>query len=71
MLSARAVEQLRVDLRATGWEKFSVPQFKERFGLSRKWAIPLLEQLDSIGVTRRAGDLRILPSAAPKAEPKA
>ena len=48
------------ELRATGWERFSVPQFKERFGLSRKWAIPLLEHLDSIAVTRRVGDDRQL-----------
>jgi len=34
------------------------PQFKDRFGLSRKWAIPLLEHLDSIGATRRVGDTR-------------
>jgi selenocysteine-specific elongation factor len=60
MLSARAVEQLRVDLGATGWQRFSVPQFKERFGLSRKWAIPLLEHLDATGATRRAGDERVV-----------
>ena len=48
------------DLAATGWERFSVGQFKDRFGLSRKWAIPLLEHLDSRGVTRRIGDERQL-----------
>ncbi len=63
VISTAALQKLAADLRATGWEKFSVPQFKERFGLSRKWAIPLLEQLDSIGVTRRAGDLRLLPKS--------
>ncbi|MEM9593414.1 MAG: SelB C-terminal domain-containing protein [Acidobacteriota bacterium] len=48
------------DVRGEGWERFTVPQFKERFGLSRKWAIPLLEHLDSIGVTRRVGNERVL-----------
>ena len=41
-----------------GSETFAVGEFKDRFGLSRKWAIPLLEHLDSTGVTRRLGDQR-------------
>jgi selenocysteine-specific elongation factor len=35
-----------------------VAAFKERFGTSRKYAIPLLEFLDRERVTRRAGDVR-------------
>ncbi len=58
ILSAAAIEGLRRDLLATGWDDFNVARFKDRFDLSRKWAIPLLEHLDSIGVTRRVGDLR-------------
>jgi len=45
--------------RAAG-EGFSVPQFKDWFGISRKWAIPLLEYLDAVGVTYRDGDIRKL-----------
>ncbi len=60
VIAAAAVERLKGDLAATGWERFSVPQFKERFGLSRKWAIPLLEHLDSVGTTRRLGDERMV-----------
>jgi selenocysteine-specific elongation factor len=37
-----------------------VARFKEAFGLSRKYAIPLLEYLDREGVTRRVGDERII-----------
>jgi selenocysteine-specific elongation factor len=37
-----------------------VSQFKELAGVSRKYAIPLLEYLDSARVTRRAGDKRII-----------
>jgi selenocysteine-specific elongation factor len=58
VLSAAAIKKLREDLVETGWERFSVPQFKDRFGLSRKWAIPLLEHLDAVGATRRYGDER-------------
>ncbi len=38
----------------------SVAQFKELLGISRKWAIPLLEHFDEIKLTRRVGDDRTL-----------
>jgi selenocysteine-specific elongation factor len=38
----------------------SVPIFKELAGISRKYAIPLLEYLDRERVTRRAGDERVI-----------
>ncbi len=37
-----------------------VASFKTRYGVSRKFAIPLLEYLDRERVTRRAGDERIV-----------
>jgi selenocysteine-specific elongation factor len=39
---------------------FSVPDFKALFGVTRKYAIPLLERLDREGVTRRSGNERII-----------
>ncbi len=43
-------------------ELVEVGRFKDRFGLTRKLAIPLLEWLDSQRVTRREGDARrVLP----------
>lgn len=60
LVATAAVATLREELVATGWERFTVGQFKDRFGLSRKWAIPLLEHLDSVGATRRAGEERLL-----------
>ena len=60
ILAASAVAGLRSELLATSWERFSVADFKDRFGLSRKWAIPLLEHLDSTGATRRLGDERMV-----------
>jgi selenocysteine-specific elongation factor len=44
----------------------SVPAFKQLFGISRKQAIPLLEELDHQGVTRRQGDERVLGPAKEK-----
>jgi selenocysteine-specific elongation factor len=37
-----------------------VSTFKERFGITRKYAIPLLEYLDRERVTRRMGDARLV-----------
>ncbi len=40
--------------------QISVPAFKELTGVTRKYAIPLLEYLDREKVTRRVGDLRVI-----------
>jgi selenocysteine-specific elongation factor len=40
--------------------KIDVGKFKELTGVSRKYAIPLLEYLDRERVTRRVGDERII-----------
>jgi len=40
--------------------RLDVATFKERFGVSRKFAIPLLEYLDRERVTRRVGDSRVV-----------
>ncbi len=37
-----------------------VATFKDRYGVSRKYAIPLLEYLDRERVTRRVGDVRVV-----------
>ena len=38
----------------------TVPAFKNLAGVSRKYAIPLLEYLDRIKITRRVGNERII-----------
>ena len=45
-------------VRALGKKDLSVGEFKALTGLSRKYAIPLLELLDQMGVTRRRGPTR-------------
>jgi selenocysteine-specific elongation factor len=58
-----ALAQLRDRLSAfkkTKGERISVPVFKELTGITRKYAIPLLEYLDRERVTRRAGDERVI-----------
>ena len=44
----------------------TMAQLRDVFGTSRKYALPLLEHFDSIGVTVRDGDLRRLRSPAGK-----
>ena len=41
-------------------QKIDVAKFKDLTGVSRKYAIPLLEYLDREHVTRRVGDERII-----------
>jgi selenocysteine-specific elongation factor len=41
-------------------QKIDVARFKELTGVSRKYAIPLLEYLDREQVTRRVGDERVI-----------
>ncbi len=59
-----ALQRLKDEIRglkaaaAGGKATVDVAAFKERYGISRKFAIPLLEYLDRERVTRRTGDAR-------------
>jgi selenocysteine-specific elongation factor len=57
-----ALQKLVDDVRARKSisPKMGVGEFKELTGLSRKYAVPLLEYLDSQRVTRRVGDERVI-----------
>lgn len=63
---ADALRQLKADIQALkaaapgGRATVDVAMFKERYGITRKFAIPLLEWLDRERVTRRIGDTRIV-----------
>jgi selenocysteine-specific elongation factor len=66
---AAALAELRAKLRlhARTQRKIDVGTFKEIAGVTRKNAIPLLEQLDAERFTRRVGNLReILAPAEPE-----
>jgi selenocysteine-specific elongation factor len=59
----QALAQLKQQLAAykkVKGDRLSVPGFKELTGITRKYAIPLLEYLDRERVTRRAGDERVI-----------
>jgi selenocysteine-specific elongation factor len=56
-----AIEELKSALRRFKIEhspRIDVSAFKELTGVSRKYAIPLLEYLDRQRITRRVGDAR-------------
>ncbi|MGH9310983.1 MAG: selenocysteine-specific translation elongation factor [Vicinamibacterales bacterium] len=56
-----ALRKLIDDLRALkAGGRFGVKEFKELTGVSRKFAVPLLEYLDGQRITRRVGDERIV-----------
>ncbi len=55
-----AIERLRGMLAERRRTRFNVTAFKEWTGVSRKYAIPLLEFLDREHVTRREGDERLV-----------
>ena len=55
-----ALVKLRLTLAEKQGQRFAVPVFKDWTGVSRKYAIPLLEYLDREHVTRREGDERVV-----------
>jgi len=55
-----AMQSLRAMLARKKGQRFAVPEFKEWTGVSRKYAIPLLEFLDRERITRREGDARLV-----------
>ena len=59
-IHAEWLDEIVRRLRVRGKRDLSVADFKEITGLSRKFAIPLLELLDEMGVTKRSGPGRIV-----------
>jgi selenocysteine-specific elongation factor len=55
-----ALQSLRDLLAQKKGLQFAVPEFKDWTGISRKYAIPLLEYLDRERITRRDGDARVI-----------
>jgi selenocysteine-specific elongation factor len=64
LFHARALDRLKEEIRGLkgtpAGQRLDVSAVKDRYGLSRKYAIPLLEYLDRERVTRRVGEARIV-----------
>jgi len=58
LLHSKWLEDVVGKVRASGKRELTVADFKAMTGLTRKYAIPLLELLDEMGVTRRKGAIR-------------
>ncbi|MCP2606606.1 SelB C-terminal domain-containing protein, partial [Candidatus Aminicenantes bacterium AC-708-I09] len=54
------IDELILKLKNKKKDKLTVADFKKITNLSRKYAIPLLELLDEMGITQRVGDHRII-----------
>jgi selenocysteine-specific elongation factor len=54
-----AAARVAAELLAADADGFTVSQFRDRTGASRKFALPLVAELDARGITRRRDDLRI------------
>jgi selenocysteine-specific elongation factor len=54
------LRDLLIQYRKERGERLPIPAFKELTGVTRKYAIPLLEYLDREHVTRRVGDERVI-----------
>src|SRR5207248_11768030 len=48
---------------ADGGQGLTVAEIRDLLGTTRKYAVPLCEYLDKVGVTRRDGDRRVLAAA--------
>ena len=61
LFHADALARLKEEVRALEKNaRVDVAAFKQRYGVTRKFAIPLLEYLDRERVTRRVGDSRVV-----------
>ena len=54
------IDELVLKLKNEKKDKLTIADFKKMTNLSRKYAIPLLELLDEMGITQRIGDHRII-----------
>ena len=62
VFAARTIQDVRgiVSNRIASVGPFTVAEFRDLVGASRKYAVPLLEYFDQVGFTRRQGDVRVL-----------
>lgn len=58
ILHSHWLDEVIQRIRNSGKKELTVADFKEMTGLTRKFAIPLLELLDQMGVTKRRGSSR-------------
>ncbi len=58
LIHSQWLDEIVVQIRSLGRNEISISEFKSMTGLSRKYAIPLLELLDQLGITRRKGSTR-------------
>jgi selenocysteine-specific elongation factor len=58
LLHSKWLDEIIQSVKSLKRKELTIAEFKEMTGLTRKYAIPLLELLDQMGVTRRKGSSR-------------
>ncbi len=58
-----AAAELAARLLADAPDGFTVSEFRDAAGVTRKHALPLVSELDARGITRRRGDVRVAGTA--------
>ncbi len=58
LIHSQWLDEIVAQIRGLGRNEISIAEFKSLTGLSRKYAIPMLELLDQLGITRRKGSVR-------------
>src|SRR5207247_3274219 len=61
---AEAEMRRRLTEKLTAGQGVTVAEIRDLLDTTRKYAVPLCEYLDRVGVTRREGDLRFLAAGA-------
>src|SRR5262249_13941232 len=59
-VAAEAEMRRRIQERLGAGTGVTVAEIRDLLGTTRKYAVPLCEYLDRVGVTKREGDLRVL-----------
>jgi selenocysteine-specific elongation factor len=62
-----AAMRRRLREKLAGGPGMTVAEIRDLLGTTRKYAVPLCEYVDRIGLTRREGDLRVLAADAVQA----
>jgi selenocysteine-specific elongation factor len=60
---AEAAMRTKVAARLRNGSGATVAEIRDLLGTTRKYAVPICEYLDRVGLTRREGDLRVLAGA--------
>ena len=69
VIGREALSDAARTLASCGLETIDIADFKRILGIRSKVAVPILEHLERVGITRRQGDRHVILAAAARQEP--